>query len=162
MSAHPNSRRQPTRREQQKQPNVSATSLWWMAITGPSFHGLWPIKCCMLRGCISPVQRHPFHILARRIPQQAPQVGLTPFQLFRSPKGRSKHFDIAHHFFQKLFTILLDQITFRRRARLCYYFRRLGYLFSFSCGCGRRKIPSLSVSGYLTWLTATLRCNNNE
>jgi hypothetical protein len=85
-------------------------------------------------GFISPVQRHPFHILARRIPQQAPQVGFTPFQLFRSLKGRFKHFDIARHFFQKLLNILLRQIAFWRRTSVGYNSHGHGFSFLLSTG----------------------------
>src|SRR3972149_11426267 len=95
-------------------------------------HWLWlpralTDKVLHAAGFIPPVQRHPLHILARRIPQQAPQVGFAPFQLFRSLKGKFKQLDIVRHFFQKLLNILLSQIAFWRRAGFSYNFRRHGF-----------------------------------
>jgi integrase len=87
-------------------------------------------------------------VLIRKGDKQAAQVGLAPFQLLRSLKGRFEHRHVTLHFTHKPLNIVFRQIAFWRSTGLGYNSHGHGFLFSFPLAGCRRKIPSLSVSGY--------------
>ena len=69
---------------------------------------------------VSQVQRNPFCRFPGQVAQQAIQIHLAPFGLFRPTEGGLKQAVIGRQLFDKLLNVARKQVAFGRRASLCY------------------------------------------